>query len=239
MRRTRYSRLSLALLLLLLPLAGCGGDDGNGDGDDRADRKGTKPVEGTFVGKVEGTGAFVAVVAAPTTKGQERRAITVYVCDAARLCEWFPDSTTGNSFSAASDDDDAQAKGELSREAATGTIELPGGKTVRFKAGEATAASGLYDLTVSADGKLTGASAAGVGLTGSSSLPESGSGKLKLADGTRLEVEVTTKSATAPGELGAGQVRMIVLPKGQLRGAGKTRPAKEGSSDFFIRSSSS
>jgi hypothetical protein len=236
---TRCSRLALALLLLLLSVAGCGGDDGNGDGDDRADRKGSKPVEGTFVGKVEGTGAFVAVVAAPAAKGKGRRAVTVYVCDAARLCEWLPDSTSGNSFAAASDDDDAQAKGELSGDAATGTIELPGGKTARFKAGEATAASGLYDLTVSAKGKLTGASAAGVALTGRSSLPKSGTGKLKLADGTRLEVEVTTRSAAAPGGLEAGQVRMIVLPKGQLRGAGKTRAAGDGGSDFFIRSSSS
>jgi hypothetical protein len=32
---------------------------------------------------------------------------------------------------------------------------------------------------------------------------------------------------------------MIVLPKGQLRGAGKTRGAGDGGSDFFIRSSSS
>lgn len=229
--------LSLVFLLVLLGgLAGCGDDDG---GDDRADENRAKPVEGTFVGKAKGTKALVAVVASPAVKGQDPRPVTVYICDAARLCEWLAGSTTGSSFSATSEDDDARAEGELSREAATGTIELPGGKTVRFKAGEATAASGLYDLTVSADGKLTGASAAGVGLTGSSSLPESGSGKLKLADGTRLEVEVTTKSATAPGELGAGQVRMIVLPKGQLRGAGRTRPAKDGSSDFFIRSSSS
>jgi hypothetical protein len=233
------ARLSLAVLLFLLGgLAGCGGDDDGGD--DQAERKRAKPVEGTFVGKVKDTKALVAVVASPAAKGQERRAVTVYVCDAARLCEWLPGSTAGNSFSAASEGDDARAEGELSAKAATGTIELPGGKTVRYKVGRATAAAGLYDLSVSARGKLRGASAAGVGLTGESSLPEPGSGKLKLADGTRLKVEVTTRSAAAPDGLEAGQVRLIVLPEGELSGAGKIRRAEDGgSSDFFIRSSSS
>jgi hypothetical protein len=235
----RASWLSLALILLL-PLAACGGSDGNGDGDDQAEEKKSKPVEGTFVGKVRGTEAFVAVVAAPPPEGADRRAVTVYVCDGTRVCEWFPGTSTGNSFSAASDDDDAQVKGELTGEAASGTVELPGDKAARYKAGKATAASGLYDLSVSASGKLSGASAAGVALTGKSSLPEPGSGTLKLADGTRLKVKVTTDSAAAPEGLEAGQVRLIVLPKGELRGAGKTRKGEKArSSDFYIRSSSS
>jgi hypothetical protein len=234
----RASWLSLALILLL-PLAACGGD-GNGDGDDRAEEKKSQPVDGTFVGKVRGTEAFVAVVAAPPSKGEDSRGVTVYVCDGTRICEWFTGTSSGNSFTAASDDDDAKVKGELTRDAASGTVDLPGDKTARYEAGEATAASGLYDLSVSASGKLSGASAAGVALTGKSSLPEPGSGTLKLADGTRLKVKFTTGSAAAPEGLEAGQVRLIVLPEGELRGAGKTRKGEKASgSAFYIRSSSS
>ena len=55
-------------------------------------------VEGTFVGKAEGDDAFVAVVASPAARGEERRELSVYACDAERLCEWFSGSAAGNSF---------------------------------------------------------------------------------------------------------------------------------------------
>jgi hypothetical protein len=222
---------------VLIALAACGGDDG----DEQSDERRAKPVAGTFVGKVDGTKAFVAVVASPPAKGADRRDVAVYVCDGTRLCEWFSGSTTRNSFSAASDGDDAKAQGRLSAKAATGTIELASGRTVRYRAGTAMATAGLYDLTVSANGKLRGASSAGVGLKGTSSLPEPGNGTLKLADGTRMKVQLTRSSAAVPEGLEAGQLRLIVLPEGQLRGAGKARDAQDGggSSDFFIRSAAS
>jgi hypothetical protein len=223
------TRTSLVLVLLLTPLAGCGDDD-----DDDAEKK-AKPVAGTFVGKVRGTEAFVAVVASPSAKGQAKRAVTVYACDARRLCEWFSGSSSGNRFTATAEGGEQRAKGRLTGKAATGTIELAVGDTAQYNAGSARATAGLYELTVSRRGKLEGASAAGVGLRGKSSLPRPGRGTLKLADGRRLKFEVT-RSSTGDGlRLKAGQVRVIVLPNGQLRGAGKSRP---GGSNFFIRSSS-
>jgi hypothetical protein len=224
--------ISASALLLVAALAGCGGG-----GDDREGVREVKPLEGTFVGKAESKDAFVAVVASPAARGKERRELTLYACDARRLCEWFSGSAAGNSFRVGAERADGEASGELTRRAATGTIELSDGKTLRYKAERATASAGLYDLTVSSSGKLTGASATGVGLTGKSTIPKPGDGLLKLADGKRLKVDVTRSSASGSLPLRAGQVRVIVLPDHELRGAARSRgTAGGGHSDFFIRS---
>ena len=224
--------ISASAVLLLAALAGCGGDGG----DERERAKEVKPLEGTFVGKADGGEAFVAVVASPAARGQERRELTLYACDARRLCEWFSGSAAGNSFRVGAERGDGEASGELTRKAATGSIELSDGKTLRYKAERATAAAGLYDLTVSSSGKLTGASATGVGLTGKSTIPKPGDGSLKLADGKRLKLDVTRSSARGSVPLRAGQVLAIVLPDHQLRGVARSRrTAGGGDSDFFIR----
>jgi hypothetical protein len=224
--------ISASAVLLLAALTGCGGD---GDERERVKEE-VKALEGTFVGKADGEDAFVAVVASPAARGEERRELTVYACDAKRLCQWFSGSASGNTFRVGAERGDGEASGELSREAATGAIELSDGKTLRYKAERATAAAGLYDLTVSSSGKLTGASATGVGLTGKSTIPKTGAGSLKLADGKRLKLDVTRSSVDASVPLRAGQVRVIVLSDYQLRGAARSRAAGGGHSDFFVRS---
>jgi hypothetical protein len=233
LKRTR-SLLPVIVVLLAAPLAACGDDDG----DDGQVKRKAKPVAGTFVGKVDDTEAFVSVVATPPAKGADKREVAVLVCDAKRLCEGFSGTATGNDFVATADGG-AEAKGTLSKTSATGSIELPGGNTVRYKGAQATAVAGVYDLTVSSSGKLRGASAAGVGLTGKSSLPELGAGMLKLADGKRLKVDVTRSAKGDALSLEAGQARLIVLPDYQLRGAGRSsRTSGADEPAFFIRSSS-
>lgn len=219
------------LLLALAGIAACGDDDD----DDSAERQ-PKLAEGTFVGKSRGTNAFVAVVASPAPKGKRRRDATVFVCDAKTVCEWLTGSASGNAFNAASDDDDATAKGNVTAKAARGSVQLEGGKTLNFVASPATATAGLYTLKVSPKGRFTGASAAGVGLTGRSTLPEPGPGTLKLADGTRLKFNASENSADDRIRLPAGEARVIVLPGRQLRGAGNARAGEDGASPFFMRS---
>jgi hypothetical protein len=223
--------IPLVVVLLLGALAGCGDDD-DGDGDD-AERK-ARPVAGTFVGKAQGSDAFVAVVAAPPAKGQDKREVTVFVCDAKRLCESFSGSTSGNDFTAKAEG--GEAKATLTAKTATGRVEVPEGGTVRYKAGSATATAGVYALTVTANGRIRGASATGVGLKGQSTLPEPGSGSIKLADGRRLKFEVTRNSGDDPMRLEPGQMRLIVLQNGQLKGAAKSRPAEGEASDFYVLS---
>jgi hypothetical protein len=222
--------ISLTAVLLVMPLAGCGGDD---DGDDK-DKKGTS-ITGTFVGKLPETNAFVAVAAAPPARAEDRRQVTVFVCDGRRVCEWFPGATTGNSFSVASEDDDAKAEGELSDEVAKGTIELGDEEPVRYEARSAPATAGVYDLTVSRKGKIRGASEAGVALTGNVDLPAPGTGTLKLADGKRVKFD--TAEGPSDGTLGLrpGQLRLIIQPDRKLTGAGMNPGG--GTTLYFVRSS--
>jgi hypothetical protein len=214
-------------VLLVAPLAGCGGEDR------AAEQSKSKPLEGTFLGKVTGTNALVAVVAAPAAGKQERRDVTIYVSDGSKLSEWLGGPVERNSFAAKSDDRDAEVKGELNGNSVKGTVKLPDGKTVRYEAKRATGAAGLYELTVGPKGKLSGASATGIGLTGKTALGADGSGTLKLADGTRHKFDVTGTAAGSELPLRSGQLRVIVLGDGELRGAGRAR----GSGGFFIRSS--
>jgi hypothetical protein len=216
-------------LLLLAPLAACGG------GDNRDDRPTDKAVEGTFVGKVSGNEAFVAVVAATAARGKDTRELTMFVSDGGRLSESLEGSVRDNSFTAKSTG--ATAKGKLEGNSVSGTLTLPGGKDVSYRATRATAAAGLYDLTVSSKGQLSGASATGVGLTSKSSLRAPGFGNIKFADGKRRKFEVTADALADPVRLGAGQLRMIVMPDGELSGAGAARPTGGGEElDVFIKS---
>lgn len=225
----------VAVVLLLAALAGCGGDDeDNGNGNDNDGEQQSAPVAGTFVGKLQGSEEFVAVVAAPPPKGKDRREVSAFVCDGERICALFSAAASGNDVVAKSADGEAQV--ELSGKGATGSVDLPEGDKARYTAREATATAGLYDLTVSRRGKVSGASAAGVGLTGTLTLPPPGNGRIKLADGTRLRFEVTEGSGGDSAQLQPGQLRMIVLSDGQVRGAGMSRG--EGGADFFVRSSS-
>jgi hypothetical protein len=221
------------IVVLLAAPVGCGDDD---DSNDRENRP--EPVAGTFVGELQGSGdEFVAVVAAPPAKGEDRRDVSAFVCDAKQFCSSFSGSAEGNVFVAKSADGDAQTRVRLSGKAATGSVDLPDDEKGRYRAGSATATAGLYDLTVSANGRIRGASAAGVGLKGRSTLPQEGSGSIRLADGRRLRFDITRSSGDDPIRLSPGEMRLIVLQDGRLKGAAKSRSAEGGdASDFFVAS---
>jgi hypothetical protein len=223
---TRICASFLAVLLLTLA-GGCGGDDD----EENAQR----PVDGTFVGKVSGSEALVAVVASPPTRGQDRREVTVFVSDGKRLGESFTALVVGNSFRAKSGD--LQAEGELTRAGTTGTVTLASGEAERYRATRATAAAGLYELTVARDGTLSGASAAGVGLSSRSTLRAPGGGTLRFADGRRRRFDLTGGSTDDPVRLRGGEVRLIVLPDGEMGGAGEGRPTGGDELEIFLRGS--
>jgi hypothetical protein len=218
-----WTCLSCLAVLIAAPLAGCGGEDR------AAQQSKSKPLDGTFLGKVTGTNALVAVVAAPPTGKEKRQDVTIYLSDGSKINEWLGGAVERNGFAATSED--AEAKGELNGDSVKGTVKLPDGKTVRYEASRAAGAAGLYDLTVSPKGKITGASATGIGLTGKTVLEGDGSGTLKLADGTRHKFDVTAGDREL--EVRSGQLRVIVLGDGELRGAGRAR----GSEGFFISGS--
>jgi hypothetical protein len=230
MVKRAWTWLSCLTVLLVAPMAGCGGEDRPGE------KAATKPLDGTFLGKVTGTNALVAVVATPAAGKQERRDVTIYLSDGRKLSEWLDGAVERNSFAAKSDDRDAEAKGELNGNSVKGTIKLPDGTTVRYEARRASGAAGLYELTVGPKGKLSGASATGIGLTGKTAMRAAGSGTLKLADGTRHKFNVTGSATGSELRLRSGQALVIVLGDGELRGAGRAR-ASGDDGGFFIRSS--
>jgi hypothetical protein len=233
--RARTAGLVAAVLLASAALASCGGGD---DGDDEREQPpSAKAVDGTFVGKAAQGDAFVAIVAAPPERGKDTSAISLYVSDGGSLSASLSGTAKDNSFTAASDDDSAKATGKLEGNSSSGTLTLPDGEEVSYRATRATAAAGLYELTVSAKGELSGASGTGVGLTSKTSLRAPGIGKIKFADGKNRKFELTAAEAADPVRLGAGQLRLIVTPEGELSGAGAARPSDGGDElDVFIKS---
>jgi transposase len=227
--------VAVAALVVVLLLAFAGGDANSGT---EADQAGQAPqtaqaVDGSFVGKVSGTKAFVAIVAAPAEGERNEHSVQVYVADGNRINERFSGSISDNQFIAKTKDGEAEVNGRLTDASVKGTVELPNGKTVRYKAQRPAGAAGLYDLTVSARGKLSGASAAGLGVAGGINLLE-GTGVLRLADGRRLEFDIAEDSVGDMIRLRPGQLRLIVLPSGQLVGAGKSRPAEDSPQKAFF-----
>src|SRR5918999_450156 len=239
LRSTRFLT-SLIPAVLLVGLAGCAGN-GNDAGEPKREPKAQAvPVTGSFVGKIPGRQALVAVVVSPSEGKKDRRDLKIYICGGKPICEWFQGKVRGQEFALSSADSEAEATGELSKDGVTGTIELPKDETVRFVADSATATAGLYELTVSREGKLKGTSATGVALKGKSSLPKPGQGKLKLADGTRLKFDVVTDGADSPVPLRPGLIRAIILADGLVQGVGQIRgTARNAESFFFIRSARS
>jgi hypothetical protein len=234
LKPTRVWVAFVVSLLVFVALPGCGGDDEN---DDQQTQQ--RPVDGSFVGKASGSDVFVAVVAAPAAKGKDTRDVSVYVSDGARVSESYAGSIKDNSFTAASPDD-AEAKGELAGDSVKGSVELPDGKSVSYEAGQAAGAAGLYELTVSRKGTLSGASAAGIGLTSKSELRAPGTGTLKFADGKRRKFEVVVASGGEPGRVRVGHVRLIVLTDGQMKGAGvRQAQAGDAEADFYVASAAS
>ncbi len=229
-----------AVVLLLALVAAC---TGNADEDEGAvaveNARDTEAVAGSFVGSAPGTKVFVAVVAAPAGDGQSSRAIEVYVADGRRLSESFSGSASGNNFVAKAGDGDREATVRLRGGSAAGTVELLDGHTVSFEASAPPGSAGLYELTVSPDGALSGASPAGLGATGKMPLGEGGTGMLRLVDGTRIRFEIVRHAASELARLQAGRVRLIVLPDGRLKGAGMDQPSDAGDPAFFIRTASS
>jgi hypothetical protein len=224
--RTKIWVLLLAALLLLATAAGCGGDD------EREDEAEQQPVEGTFVGKVAGTDTLIAVVAPPPAEGQEDREAMVYVSDGAEIGSELSGSIADNAFTAEAGE--ATAEGTLAGDGVKGKVELPGGGSGDYDAKRATGAAGLYTLEVARNGTLSGASAAGVGLTSKSRLEVPGRGALKFADGKRRRFVVAAAPDGEAGRVRSGEVRLIVLPDGELRGAG-ARQAGATEPEFFLK----
>jgi hypothetical protein len=205
--------------LLVSAAAGCTGDDGPPEaGPSRSVAPDPEELartdglyHGTYVGRAQRTRALVAVSALPPDQDGDRE-VTVFVTDGSTVFEHFAPVEASNDFEAESVDGDARARGEVTAETVTGVLTTRSGR-FRFRLERATGAAGLYELDETSRGRLTGASPAGVGATGSLNGPTRG--HLDLADGRRLRFSVAKTPRRA---LPDRQARVIVLPGGQVAG---------------------
>ena len=126
------SMLLAGLLALALFTPGC---DSNSD----------EHVVGSFVGRINGTDAFIAVVA------RADRRTAVYVCDSQTLAQWF-DSETRDRLDLTSDDGAVRLQLRLAAEGVTGTVTAEGRPAHAFTAVPAAGKAGLYRGELTANG---------------------------------------------------------------------------------------
>ena len=200
-------------MLALLLLAGCAGPEQ----EKEEEAKGAPPVAGSFVGEAPDAAAFVAVVAdVPEAEGDERE-VKAYLCDGQTVSDWFVGSVVGNDLSLSSEGG-AQLEGQLTREAATGTITDPNGDSVSFEAPLATGIAGLYNVDISSGGALSGTSQTGGQLEGQIGNILEGNdtypvrGIITPPDGQPQDFSALTSPDTSD------QHRWIVLADGRVKG---------------------
>ncbi len=222
-RREAWSttKALVSVLMLWLLVTGCAGqqeeEGGSGEAPEEEEKKGAPPVAGSFVGEAPDAGAFLAVVAdVPEGEGDERE-VKAYLCDGQTVSDWFVGSVVGNDLRLSSDSG-AQLEGELTRDAATGTITDPNGDPISFEAPLATGIAGLYNVDISSDGALSGTSQTGGQLEGQlgNILGENDTypvrGTITPPDGQPEDFKALTSPDTTD------QHRWIVLADGQIKG---------------------
>ncbi len=135
-------------------------------------------------------GALVAVLLEPGPVGMT--GISAYLCNGAEFDEWFTADIAGDAFSLTSDRGTILA-GTIGPAGITGTVRFPAGSAQSFELHPATGAEGLYYLARSADGRVFGASAGGVGV----SFAENGErveGAFVLPEGILEPIELPAES---------------------------------------------
>jgi hypothetical protein len=226
--------MGLVLVLALWITAGCGGSGGEYGGSPQQEQKAAPPVTGSFVGEAPDEEAFVAIVAAgPEEEGQERD-VRAYLCDGESVTEWFTGRADGNELDLTSEGD-ARLEGNLSTEASTGTITLDDDRTLTYTAELARGVAGLYNVTISEEGRVRGTSETGGLLEGQLV------GEVERGDEEEVRPIIGTFISAEGQEVGfevfgrepdPDEYRWIVLEDGEAKGAKKG--ARTGSTSGYI-----
>ncbi len=204
----RVTAVSFSLLSALLLLVGCAGQQ---------EEKGAAPIAGSFVGEAPDADSFIAIVADVPEGDSNEREVKAYLCDGQTVSDWFVGSVEGNDLNLSSGSG-AQLVGQLTSNAATGTITDPLGESVSFEAPLATGIAGLYNVNVASDGTLSGTSQTGGQLEGQlgnileeyETYPVSGT--ITPPDGEAQDFKALTSPNTSD------QHRWIVLQDGRIKG---------------------
>jgi hypothetical protein len=214
---------AMITVVIAAALTGCGGDDeGNGK----------EAVSGTFVGPASDSKTYVAIVIAPPGGTKDDSQVTAYVCDGDAVSQWFTGSRAATALDLSSEQKPFSSKGsakltaDLSPEEATGTVRLPQGESLDFKATRATGPAGIYAVTALPNGTISGGSNSGGRVEG----------RLKGGKAAnRLDATINAPDGQEyqlMGKIGPGQayrrpdraveLRWLVSEDGAIRGAGTT-----------------
>ena len=139
-----------AVLALALVVAGCGDDDDTGAADTTDSTEAApEAVGGSFVGAVEGTHAYIAVVTDPDGDA------VAYVCDgdegAAATVAAFLEGTVTDGQLDLAPAQDVEVTGTVDGDQAEGTVTIAGEEHA-FTAAAAEVPAGLYRAAESVDG---------------------------------------------------------------------------------------
>jgi hypothetical protein len=233
--RPKSMGIFVSALVVLSLVARCGGSGGEygGGSQQQEEQKAAPPVAGSFVGEAPDAEAFVVIVAAsPEEEGQERD-VRAYLCDGERVTEWFTGAAEGNELDLTSEGG-ARLEGNLSTEASTGTITLGDDTTLTYTADLARGVAGLYNVTISEEGRVRGTSETGGLLEGQlGGEEEMRDEEVRPISGTFTSAEGQEVSFGVLGrEADPGEYRWIVLEDGQAMGAKKS--ARTGSTSGYI-----
>jgi hypothetical protein len=135
-RRSDAARTLVSVVAAVLFSVACAASAGAGT---------AKPVTGSFVGRLSGTNAFVAVVAG---KGR----VVAYVCDSKRLAVWLGGPLRNGRVDLRAHG--LRLGGRLTQSSAVGTVTLRAGRTLSFRALRADGRAGLYTAVKSVRGVL-------------------------------------------------------------------------------------
>ncbi len=200
--------LPVTALILSFVLGACGrNDEAKAPATERTEAEGP-PVTGEFVGKVDGRDDFLVAVVAEGT-GTDRR-VRLYMCSQTEgTGEWLASPAEGNSAALTSPGGAVKAELTLTADRASGTLTLAGGRVLRFEASRPRGIGGLYDVNISADGKLAGKDA----LSGATT-----EGQVVSRDptGAKPFVYPVRQSYTAPGgqavQVKSGATELVTGP---------------------------
>lgn len=96
-------------------------------------------VSGSFVGKIDGSNALVAIVVLET------RETLAYVCDSGLVAQWFRGNATADGLALSAGGSKLEAR--LSIDGVAGQVTLGSGTALSFTAGPAIGPAGLYRAT--------------------------------------------------------------------------------------------
>lgn len=159
-------RLALVLLIgLLAVVPACGGDEEEGEQPRPEDTERPMARPGVFFGAVAFSLDRIALVLDDPDSGG-RQQVRAYVTDGEPSgdSEWFEGPATGGRIELASKSGRARLSGSVALRDLHGTVTLADGATRNFHTIPATYGAGIYDVTVTADGKYRGTSTTGAKL---------------------------------------------------------------------------